>query len=278
AGSVIIEGIVGGDVFAGAREVRTDPGSRIGRDLLAWSWDARVEGDIARDFEGQQRNTVFDGSTARNVEVTVTRLDVGSSARVGGDLAYRSENDATIDGAATVEGAVIHRKPLPVNVRVRGMFLLVRILAVAGAAILGLTIIWATPARSESAVGAVSRRPLASIGWGLGVMAAPALLGGLVALVVSLSPPEAGLPLALVLVPVVVAALGLLLVAVMVAPVPVAGALGGLIRGRRSLQAAFLLGLAALVVAQLIPWVGMAILGLAVSAGIGGWLISGETA
>ena len=99
AGSVIIEGIVGGDVFVGAREVRTDPGSRIGRDLLAWSWDARVEGEIARDFEGQQRNTVFDGSTARNVEVTVNRLDVGPSARVGGDLAYRSENDASIDAA-----------------------------------------------------------------------------------------------------------------------------------------------------------------------------------
>ncbi len=276
ASSVIIEGIVGGDVFAGAREVRTDPGSSIGRDLLAWSWRAAVSGEIGRDFEGQQRSTTFDGSVARNVEVTVRDLVIGGSARVGGDLAYRSERDASIDQASTVEGALIHRKPLPTNVRVRGMFLLVRVLAVAGAAILGLTVIWATPHRSEGAVIAATRRPLASFGWGLGVMAAPALLGGLVALVVSVSPPEAGLPLALVLVPVVLAALGLLFVAVMVAPVPVAAALGGLLPGSRSLQAAFLLGLTALVLVQLIPWVGMVVLGVGVAAGIGAWLISGE--
>lgn len=276
AGRVVVEGIVGGDVFTAARLVEADPGSSIGRDLLAWAWDVTAEGEIGRDFEGNQRNVTLDGSVGRNVEVTLSALTVGPRTEVGGDLAYRAAADAVVDQVAQVDGALIHRRPLPVNVRIRGMFVLVRILATAGAAILGLTLIWATPQRSDTATSAVARRPFASLGWGFGVMVTPAILGALVALVVSLSPPEAGLPLALVLVPLVLAALGLLFVALMVAPVPVAAALGRLAMPTRSTQATFMLGLAALVVIQFIPWVGITVTAVAAMVGIGGWIMSGE--
>lgn len=273
AATVVIDGRVGDDVFVGARRVRTGPASVIGRDLLVWSWSAVVEGTVGRNFEGSQRSATLDGAVTGDVEVTVETLHVGRGARVSGYLAYRSHDRASVADGAVFEGALIHRQPLPVNVRVRGMLILVRVLGIAGAAILGLTLLWASPHRTDAAMRAVSRRPAVVIGWGLAVLATPALLAGLVVLVASFSPPEAGLPLVLVLAPLVAAAVGLLFVALMLAPVPVATAVGHALPGVRSNQAAFLIGLAFLVVFQLVPWVGSVIVGLAVMAGIGGWLV-----
>ena len=58
-------------------------------DVVAWAWEARVEGVVGEDLEGQTRRMVLAGEVTGNVDITVGRLTVEPPARVGADLLYR---------------------------------------------------------------------------------------------------------------------------------------------------------------------------------------------
>jgi hypothetical protein len=271
---VTVDGTVGGDVFVAAWGVETAEEASVGRDLLVWAWDAAVAGRIGRNVEGQVRSMALDAAVERDVAVTLSSLTVGPVTTVGGDLSYRSVSDADVASGVGIGGSLVHERPLPVNVRIRAIRILVFVVAVAGAATLGLAIIWSAPDRARVAAMTVRSRPLAALGWGIGVAVIPLVLMGLAGLVLGLSPPEAGLPLLAVFLPLVLAALGLLVVGLLLAPVAVSTALGLLALPDRSVYAAFLAGTAAIVVASLVPYLGAVVLALAGAVGMGGWLAS----
>ncbi|NIS33930.1 MAG: hypothetical protein GWN07_25480 [Actinobacteria bacterium] len=108
--------------------------------------------------------------------------------------------------------------------------------------------------------------------------AIPVALVALAGLVLALTPPEAGLPLLAVFLPLVLAALGLLVVGLLLAPVAAATSLGLLAMPDRSVYAAFLAGMAAIVLVSLVPFLGPLLLVAVGLVGMGGWLASiGET-
>jgi cytoskeletal protein CcmA (bactofilin family) len=272
-GSLTVEGTVGGDVIGPAARVRLEPGSSVGRDVVVWAWTADLAGDVGRNVEGTLRRLTLSGAVAGSVVVTVSRLSVEDGASVGGDLRYRSDQEAEI-GEATVSGTVIQERPLPVNVRVSGFRLMVITLLIVGALLLGLTITWSVPDRALRAAEAVRRRPLASLGFGALLASVPVLLAGLGGVLVALSPPEAGAPLALVLAPAVLGAGSVLMLAVLAAPVPVAIAGGRLAVPARSIYAAFVVGAVVWITLLFIPWVGWILTIPALTAGLGAWLVS----
>ncbi len=206
----------------------------------------------------------------------MTRLTVLPAAQVRGDLIYTSNRDAVIDESASIDGNVIDKRQLPVNVRIRAIWLLVLVLTVIAMTALGLAIVWVAPDRANRAAIALRERPLAAAGWGLGVVAVPIAALLLTVIIVSVSPRQTGIPLIGVLAPLVGGLLSLVALAALAAPVPVATAVGAVVSRGRSIYATFLAGFTILVIGSVLPWVGGIVVALVVIAGLGGWVLSGE--
>src|SRR5690606_28793614 len=96
ATSVVVEGEVENDLFAGAFTVQAAAGSSIGRDALVWSRTAELLGDIERDFEGTQSRTRLAGTVGGNVDITTAGLTLLPGLDVPGDLRYIADDEATV--------------------------------------------------------------------------------------------------------------------------------------------------------------------------------------
>jgi hypothetical protein len=282
-----LSGVVGGSVRAVTPEVNISgsladdlvvltwntslaSGATVGRDVLSWSVGADLAGRVGRRVEGWARNLTIAGAVGETVEVGAGRLRVTDSAAIGGDLIYQSTSPATV-AAGTVGGTVVRRTPLPPNVRLRGLALLVSILTALGLGALGLAVAWAWPRRVEAAAAATAEK-LRTWASGVTVALSPLVATGVLAALVGLSPPEAGLPLALVLLPLIVGLGGMVLVMALLGVVPVAGRLGRLVVRRGSIAAAVLVGILMLAVLYSLPVVRWVTALALIPLGIGAWV------
>jgi cytoskeletal protein CcmA (bactofilin family) len=289
AGSVSVLGEVGGSVRALTPRFVIDGGNlgedvllaawqatvngEIGRDLLLWARSARVEGSVGGDVDGQQRELTLAGKVEGDVDVSVRKLSVEESAVLAGDLRYVSRGEASVSPQAEVDGQQVARKPLPANVRIRGLGLLVAVLAGFTAAAAGLALLWAVPGPVTQAASRLRRRPVASLVTGLMLVATLPALAAIAGVLFTTASPEAVLPLLAVFIPLLAAVSGLLLVSLLIAPAPAAIAAGELGNRARSFHARLLVGLAILGLMAALPWIGLPVLGLAVAAGLGSWVV-----
>ncbi|MGF1665204.1 MAG: polymer-forming cytoskeletal protein [Acidimicrobiia bacterium] len=276
APEVVIEGTIGEDLVVAGRVVTIARSASIGRDVVVAAWRLDHDGRQGRDIEGFIRNATLGGEIAENVEIDVRSLTVTDTARIGGDLAYRSSREAVIADSAEVSGSVLARTPLPPNVRVSGLALLLRVLLVVFGAALGLSMVWAATARAAESAAALKIRTRAVVGQGVAVAALPVfLIGGGVG-ISSFMSPEAALPLLAVAIPFALGLLGLLVLAAMVAPVPPAIFIGSRLRPSGSVYARYLLGFLAIAVVSALPYVGRFVLLAVIVIGIGAWLTRAE--
>lgn len=272
-GNIEVNGDVGEDVFVAGVDVSFGSESEIGRDGLVWANNAALAGRVGRDIEGQFRAGTVAAKVERDVDITVGRLTVAPTAEIGGDLIYTSDDAATIRDGAAIDGSVIAESVLAPNVRIRALYLMVKILVALAIVALGLGLIWSFPRRSREATDAVFERPFFALAWGAGLASIPVAMALIVWLFVSLSPAATGLPLLLVFGPLVIAAFAVLVVALLSAPVPIGAAIGRRIGPARSIYAWFVMGAALLAVVSLIPFVGTVVLVLGSLVGLGGWFV-----
>ncbi|HSJ28969.1 MAG TPA: hypothetical protein VLB67_12215 [Acidimicrobiia bacterium] len=270
---VIVDGEVGDDLFVGALTLRTGSTSAVSRDVLVWARTVELLGEVGRNVEGTQRRTSIGGRVERTVDVTTGVLTLLPGLRVGGDVRYTADRDATVAATATVEGTFVRAEALPPNLRVRGIALLARVMTVLGGLALGLGILWAVPARSLAASRALSRRPLLALSWGVGVASVPLALVIVTVGIVSLTSLSSSGPLVLVLVPLALGLAAMVGLALLTAPVPVALAVGGRLGAEWTSYARFVAGFAVLVLLWLVPWVGTIVIAVAALAGLGSWLV-----
>ena len=273
---LLVSGTVGGDVLTAAWRAAVEPSAEVQRDLLVWAWNADLRGAVGRNVEAQQANLDIGGAIDGNVEVTAARVTVLPATRIGGDLVYTSDRQAVVDQSATIDGNVIDKRQLPVNVRIRAIRLLVVVLTVIAMTALGLGIVWVAPDRANRAAIAVRERPLAAAGWGLGVVAVPMAAILMSWMIVSVSPRQTGVPLLAVLFPLVGGLASVIGLAALASPVPVGTAIGASVARGRSIYATFLIGFVLLIVAASLPWIGGLVVGAVVVAGLGGWVLSGD--
>ncbi len=271
APNVEINGDVGEDVFVAGLGVLFDSEAEIGRDGLVWANDASLAGRVGRNIEGQFRNGTVGAKVDGDVDITVGRLSVMPSAEITGDLIYVSDEPADIRDGAEIGGSVIAESVLPPNVRIRALYLMVKVLVGLAVVALGLGLIWSFPERSRQAAEAVFERPVFALAWGAGLASIPVAMTLVVWMFVSLSPPATGLPSLLVFAPFVMAAFAVLVFALLSAPVPVGAAIGRRIGPARSIYAWFVIGAAVLGLVSLIPIVGTVVLVLGALVGLGGW-------
>ncbi|MDH4117604.1 MAG: polymer-forming cytoskeletal protein [Acidimicrobiia bacterium] len=273
---VVVEGRIGDDLVVVARRFSALAESDVDRDVLGVAWGGSVQGKVGRNLEGVFRSLVVAGQVDNNVEVDVRSLEVTADAVVSRNLVYRSSSDAAVDDRADVEGTLIRRAPLPPNVRLRGLWVMGRLLAVIFGAGVGLSIVWAAPARSLRAASAAVNRPFAAFGNGLMVLGAPLLLIVGIAVVATFMTPESALPLLLATVPFVLAVIGAVAVWSLASVVAPAVAIGARLAASRSPHGRFLTGFLVLAVLSFVPVLGALTIAAVLIGGTGAWLVRAD--
>lgn len=273
-GSLWVSGEVGRDVVAAVLELQLGETSTVARDVQAWALETTGLGHIGRNLKGTMGVLSVAGSVEGDVDVVVRRLEVVDSLRVGGDLGYRSVSEGDGLDMATVQGAVVRKTPLPPNIRVRALGLFGRFMVVVFLTLAAIAVTYGWPDRTQRAIERVRTSGFKAWGAGAIVILSPLVLVGLAALMVTLAPTSASLPLLGIMAPVILAALGVVFALSLVAGVPAAGWLGATLFKKLDLYGSLLAGSLLIGALWLIPWVGWLVPVFALPLGLGGWFLS----
>jgi len=257
AGTTInIRGDVDGDLMVAAGEVNIASTAKIKGDLLLGAGNVRIDGLIEGDIKGGGGEVIISNGVGGDVELKVESLTILSTANIGGDLSYTSEEEADIQSGAQIAGATTHKLP-EIKEKQAKAFPFVLFSGVLGkvigflmALIAGLVIILIVPRRLTSIAEAIRSRPGPSAGWGAIIL----FLTPIAAIIVCLT--IVGIPVGLI-------ALALWGIAIYLAQIPVGLLIGRLILGRfRAVEGkaimvgALALGLLILKLLGLIPYAG----------------------
>ncbi|MCH8129126.1 MAG: polymer-forming cytoskeletal protein [Acidobacteria bacterium] len=264
--SVVIDGAVDGDTLVtGAGLTIGDSGS-VGSDVIYFGGVFVADGSVGRDVRGRMITAGIDGSIGRDVDIAVEFLTIGASAEVGGDVLYRSANDASISSDAEIAGGVFVL-PAQSNFFYGVLLTMANVIGFLGFVVAGLLAFWLLRSTGEAAVAAISSNPIKSLLIGLGVV----LAGPIV--VVLLAATLVGLPLAALV-------LFALLLGLIFGPVPWVTAVADLLfrplKRKPGLFGAFVIGAVLWRFGiWIIPVVGALLYLIALIWGIGGWVLGG---
>lgn len=280
ANDLVITGSVGGDVVGSVVDADLTSSSFVAGDLLIWGVSVTALGAIGGDVLGNQVTLRLGGEVDGDIDVSVGLVEVVEPLTVAGDFGYRSARDAVGLDMAEVEGAVVHKMPLPPNVRVRALGVFGRLMTILFLTAISVGVAWTWPQRTRLAVDKVRKRPLASWGRGALVMAAPVFVAAVMGLLIALAPASASFPLLLIVVPIILALLGLLFAASLFAGAPVVAALGERLVKRWDIYRAVVVGSIVIGLLWLVPLVGVLVPVIVLPAGLGAWILSwrGSTA
>jgi cytoskeletal protein CcmA (bactofilin family) len=263
AETININGGVGGDVITGCGKVNIASTAGIGGDLLFGADIAGIDGPIEGNIKGSGREVTISDGVNGNVELEVESLTILSTANIGGDLSYTSEEEADIQSGAQIAGATTHKLP-EVKKDEAKVFPFVLFFGALGklmsflmALVTGIIIIFLAPRRLTSISEAIGSRPGPSAGWGaLIVFVAPIAAVSVCFTIIGIS--------------VGLIALALYGIALYVAQIPVGLFIGRwiigrfrVVEGKAIMVGALAIGLAILKLLSLIPYFGV-VVGVAV--------------
>lgn len=128
--NVTLKGQVDGSVTLAGMTISTDSASKIGRDATITAGNVDLSGSVERDLVMSGGVLSLSGQVGRDVALASGNITVGSSAKVGGNLTYASDNEASIPSGAVL-GSVEHTIPQHATVSISladiviGMFIAV---------------------------------------------------------------------------------------------------------------------------------------------------------
>ena len=113
ASTMDIDSSIGGDLVAAASQVDITPGGSVGRDLLAAAGTVHVDGPVGKDIRGSAGDLIINSSVGGNIDVECRDIKLEPAASIAGYLTYRSENKASQAEGAVVKGRTTHVSPPP---------------------------------------------------------------------------------------------------------------------------------------------------------------------
>ncbi len=265
--SVNVSGNVRGDLLVFSSQANIASKARIGGDLIFGSGYVHIDGLVEGDIKGGGNQVTIANEVGGNIELQAEKLTVASTADIGGNLTYTSENEADFQSGAKIGGETTHnvpevKKPVPLS-GIGG-----KVLGFLMALVTGLIIIVIAPRRSASIADSIRAKPWASLGWGAVILFATPVAAIIACFTVI------GIPVALI-------ALVLYAIAIYISQVFVGLFIGRWIIGRfREVESkgimigALASGLFIIAILKLIPYLGFWV-GLAVALfGLGAMLVS----
>ncbi len=182
---------VGDDFVAAGYSLESKAGSNIAGDLSFAGAQALLAGNIKQDILGATNALELRGTVDGNVNVTVgsgnevvepfdlpflpplaintpqlrTGLTVADSAKIGGELRYKSAGEGNISPSAEIERQIRERiqesqTPSPTTMAIATIQRWVTLLVV------GLVLLWGVPNWTQRLANTVQSKPLPSLGWG----------------------------------------------------------------------------------------------------------------
>jgi cytoskeletal protein CcmA (bactofilin family) len=274
ANQVGVGGTVEGDLVGAATTAELSPEASVDGDVMMWTYRLTSAGSIGGDIRGTQRVLELEGTVEGDVDVSVGRLIVAGPLEVGGDLGYRSAVEAQGLDQAEVAGVVVHKTPLPPNIRVRALGIMTRVLVVLGLTSAALLVGWGWPERTGVAGDRARARPWRSWWSGALTIVSPLIVAAIAAVIAGLTPASAFVPLLAIFAPVIVAMSGVVLVLLLVAGVPTVLAIGRALPGDRGLFGSILLGSVVIGFLWLLPLVGWLVPLVVLPLGLGAWVLA----
>ena len=105
--------LIGGDLISAGDQIRIEPDSVIGNDLVASANTLVARGDVEGNLNLNVVEARIGGTVQGNVDVIVEeRLILGPESVIAGELTYTSLNDVTMQSGAEVAGDVTKQVPM----------------------------------------------------------------------------------------------------------------------------------------------------------------------
>lgn len=106
AGGVVrLDGEVHGNVVVAGGRLELKDNATIGGDLILYSAQAQVDGDVSGKLYGSTLLYDQNGSVSGNLELQSDRIKIGENATIGDDFRYQSQVDASVHVNAQIGGA-----------------------------------------------------------------------------------------------------------------------------------------------------------------------------
>jgi cytoskeletal protein CcmA (bactofilin family) len=271
--SATITGDIGGDLVAAVSKMALKDSS-VGRDLVFAVDKITIDALIKEEIQGWGNRVSISDIVGGDVEIGVESLIITSSADIGGDLIYYSDDEATIESGARIGGTTTHepakfKKPdFPIF---HDFWIWGAVIGFFMALIPGIAVILIAPRRSRAVAAAIKVKPLLSLGWGTLI-----LIGTPIAIVI-LCITVIGIPLG------IIAAI-LYGLAIFLSQIAFGVFIGYWIIGtfrnvesRGMLILAFLLGYVILTLVKLIPFFGTFVTVVTIIFGLGAMAMSYKT-
>ena len=274
ANDLVITGSVGGDVVGTVVDADLSSMSLVTGDLLVWGVSVAALGAVGGDVLGSQTTLRLGGHVDGDVDVGVGVVEAVEPLTVGGDFGYRSARQGVGLDMADVEGAIVHKMPLPPNVRVRALGVFGSLMAILFLTAVSLGVAWTWPDRTRAAMDKVREKPFGSWGRGVLVMLVPVFAAAAMGLLIGLAPASASFPLLLIEVPIVLALFGALFAVGLFAGAPVVGVLGERLFKSWDIHRAVAVGSLTVGLIWLLPWVGVTVPIVVLPMGLGAWTLS----
>ncbi len=282
--SVSLDNKIGHNLMAAGATIVTSAKSSIGWDMLVAGATAEARGNVGKDLYGAVANATIAGQIGRNVNlilsdkiksakpspnITDNSLTLANTAKIGGNLTYRSNNQASIESGAVVSGNTTHNLPKVSQAGQRfnilGWFWF-RLFSIFSGLVVGLVLISLWREEIKKITDRMLEKVGPSLGWGVILMFLAPILTVLLLITII------GIPLGLILI-------GLWLIALMISKILVGIMVGRSILNslwpaqKDSLIWAMIIGIIITYLIYSLPFLGWILALLAMWWGLGGiWL------
>ncbi len=190
-GDVTLEGRIEGDAIAAGGYVNIAPETIVGGRTWLAGKHIEVAGNIGKELKAGAETIFITGHIQGDVDLVAKKIEILPTAKIQGDLTYRSPQEAIIDPAAQIGGNVnyIHTK---MRHKPIGMAIF-RLLSFLSLLVTGIVLFLVFPNFTVSAAKTIGSDPWKSLGLGIALLVTTPFVSGFLMVIVL------GIPLALTL-------------------------------------------------------------------------------
>lgn len=155
-------------VTVACQEFTVGSNSVIGGNILAAASTLKIDGKVNGTLRGAADTILIAGEVVRNVEIAADHVVVLPSAKIGGNLTYKSANRADIHSGAQINGTVRHIPAAPPAEQPLAGRIWGETLKVISLLALALLFVLLLPLPTEQVADTVRTQPWLSLGLGVG--------------------------------------------------------------------------------------------------------------